>query len=113
MIHNTQNIDAITLAKRYKSKAAMVTKLCNDWSLRIIDIHELEVTEYFLLYWQGKHLKNTISEGTIERDGNIYSIVYKTSPAILFKSQQVILSFRASSVGNFVLIKSQDKEILS
>ena len=51
---------------------------------------------YYLLRWNKEYFMDTLCEGTIERQGKIYQIIYhRTNPAEIKKYRgHVVLSFR-------------------
>ena len=54
------------------------------------------LSSYHLVYWSTSYFKEKINEGTIEKDGISYQIIYKDSFSELSKLGQVKLSFRSA-----------------
>jgi hypothetical protein len=92
-----------------KSKRVHMYELINNWEL--YNVNEGKTVpllySYFLLYWQGSYLKRTIKDGTIRDLADIPYIVvwYNCKPHEAFRAEQVAISFRASAIGNFALVK--------
>ncbi len=112
---------ALTVAKEGNNKAAQLQLLTNSWELTQEQKDVLGITSYFILQWEGKYVKDSICDGIIyypenvEHDVDIpYCVIYRScSPANVFKNPQVRLSFRASPIGNFVLIQPVFKKSLA
>ncbi len=117
---------ALTVAKEGNSKAAQLQLLTNSWELTQEQKDMLGITSYFILQWEGKYVKDNICDGIIYYPDNSYSrllqpvedipycVIYRScSPANVFKNPQVRLSFRASPIGNFVLIQPVYKKPLA
>ncbi len=50
---------------------------------------------YYLLYWNGKHLREANSGGVIKREGREFVIIFKDcTPVVAYRSANCRLSFR-------------------
>lgn len=53
-------------------------------------------SEYFLLRWEKKHFDTVLKDGTIERAGIVYNVIYYRTDPIKIKNHtgDILLSFR-------------------
>lgn len=97
---------ALELAKQGMSKQLLLAALTQQFTLSEKTILAADVTNYYIKYWGGRYLAQNIVEGTIPiyPDDIAYAIIFRCRPSDAFKAKQVALSFRASALGNFVLV---------
>jgi len=104
-------ITALSLAKAGKDKTALLSIVTNEWELTDEHMTELDLTAYFIKVWEGPYFKQQIKEGTIydiESDDK-YAVIYRgCTPSNAFKAHRLILSFRSTNVGNFVLVQKMN-----
>lgn len=99
-------LSALHIACTGANKAELLTKLTNNWELTDVEREELYVSSYYIKCWEGSYLRNRIHDGLIVEDNISYCVIYRScTPANIFKAITVKLSFRASALGNFVLIQ--------
>lgn len=99
-------MSALELAKSGENKNKLLALLTNSWELLSCDKLKLGITNYYLLQWSGQYLKDNIHDGLLVDDDITYCVIYRgCTPSQAFKSPQVRVSFRASSVGNVAIIQ--------
>lgn len=67
----------------------------NHWS--IPDEYKSILSAYYLIYWSASYFQDKMVNGTVERDGVIYQVIYyRCNPAAIGSgSNQLALSFRS------------------
>ena len=86
------SLDALTKYGVAKSTAVYLRN--NHWKISE-DYRDIFPT-YYLLHWEAKYFLNRMVEGTVDRDGITYGVIYyRCNPAAIKKDRsQLLLSFR-------------------
>lgn len=88
----TRSLDVI---KRYGYPvSAAFYILHNQWTLK--EEQRNIFNTYYILHWSGSFFHSSLKEGTVEREGKVYQVIYyRTTPQEIRKhTGQVLLSFR-------------------
>jgi len=106
-------VSALDCAKSGLDRSKLLSYATNSWSLGLIARDTLKITSYFTRRWHGNHLRAIINEGTIHdvESDKLYAVIYRNcTPSQAFNATDVMISFRATCVGNFALVSPSLKD---